>query len=86
MEFGVNEQAIRGSGRYEPDQTAPHVAGLLHWLYGLRERTRDVGDITQRRAGDARDATGTYIHRYPFGAVTLAFAVGFAAGVLIARR
>ncbi|HEY9396873.1 MAG TPA: hypothetical protein VIQ28_04535 [Burkholderiales bacterium] len=87
MEFNANEQAIRENGRYEPDQVAPHAAGLLKWLYGLRERAHDVGSIaTRRRVDDARDAAGTYIHRYPFGTVTLAFAVGFVAGVLIARR
>lgn len=86
MEFNADEQATRESGRYAEDSAASHAAGLLNWLYGLRERARDAGDTSQRGAVEARDAVGNYIHRYPFGTVALAFAAGVAAGVLIARR
>lgn len=85
MEFGANEQATRESGRYPWDDDARR-GRLLDWLSGARQRAQDMGTHTTRRARAARDATGEYIHHYPFSTVALALAVGFVAGVLVSRR
>ena len=86
MEFDANEQALRESGDFKLERAAPYATGLLSWLYGMRDRARDTGDATQRRAVEARDTAGAYINRHPFSTVALALVIGFAAGALIARR
>lgn len=86
MEFGANEQALRESGRYPWDESGTRSSSFLSWLAGPRERTRDVSRETAERMREARETAGHYIHRYPFSTVALAAVVGFAAGVLVARR
>jgi len=85
MEFGAKEQASRESGRYPWDDDAQRTR-LLDWLSDARQRASEMSAHTTERARQMRDATGEYIHHYPFSTVALALAVGFVAGVLVARR
>lgn len=85
MEFDANEQQVRERGDFRVEGTGSQNAPL-RWLSGLRERARDSGGLTQRRAAEARVAAGGYVRRHPWGMVAAAFVVGFAAGVWVGRR